>query len=272
VSAWSEGLLPADGEAVVGGVRLPAGTRISVPRCRLGRPAPSALWVTGPSGNAIGLWLTLRERLAGSGLVPLLLSDLAGQPGRPWESGELSRPADPDAVAGLDARTLLPALWDRHVPVPEEDQELTAEVLDPYSRAFPGLAPASGGRAGTEQLTAAAESLDGPLRIGLVMAGRPADTLASVGWQGAVNCYDSPAPLTVVLRSWEERFAATVMRVGFDLVDLLVERPVTSMQAALAVAAEHFAFCSDNVYQGAGSIREYAEELPGATRWSFWWD
>jgi len=47
---------------------------------------------------------------------------------------------------------------------------------------------------------------------------------------------------------------------------------VTSMQAALAVAAEHFAFCSDNVYQGTGSIREYAEELPGATRWSFWWD
>ena len=39
-----------------------------------------------------------------------------------------------------------------------------------------------------------------------------------------------------------------------------------------AVAAEHFAFCADNVYQGAGSIREYAAELPGAGRWSFWWD
>ena len=51
-----------------------------------------------------------------------------------------------------------------------------------------------------------------------------------------------------------------------------VRRPVTSMRAALPVAAEHFAFCSDNVYQGTGSIREYAKELPRATRWSFWWD
>jgi hypothetical protein len=76
----------------------------------------------------------------------------------------------------------------------------------------------------------------------------------------------------VVLRSWEERFGATVMRVGFDTVDLLVERPALSQQAALAVAAEHFAFCMDNIYQGAGSISEYARQLTGATRWSFWWD
>jgi hypothetical protein len=47
---------------------------------------------------------------------------------------------------------------------------------------------------------------------------------------------------------------------------------VRSEHEARAVAAEHFAFCSDNVYQGVGSIREYAEELPGAARWSFWWD
>ncbi|MCW2892930.1 MAG: hypothetical protein JWO75_2419 [Actinomycetia bacterium] len=80
------------------------------------------------------------------------------------------------------------------------------------------------------------------------------------------------APLTVVLRSWEERFGATVMHVGFDQLDLLLEGPVRSEQEALAVAAEHFAFCSDNVDQGVVSIREYAEELPGAARWSFWWD
>jgi Domain of unknown function (DUF4253) len=88
----------------------------------------------------------------------------------------------------------------------------------------------------------------------------------------AVNFYDTAAPLTAVLRSREERFGATLMHVGFDTLDLLVRRPVTSVQAALAVAAEHFAFCSDNVYQGTGSIRECAEEPPGATRWSFWWD
>jgi hypothetical protein len=264
------GSLPADGEASIAGVRLPAGKRIWAGR-RSGRSQDPALWATGEFGDAVGIWIALRERLAGTGLMPLLLSDLPGDPGRPWESGEL-RPSDPGVLAGLDAPAVLRELWDRHVPVPEEDEAWTAEVLAPYSRAFPGLAPAVSGQVGAAQLSEAAASLDGPLRIGLVAAGRPADTLVSAGWRGAANYHDVPAPLTVVLRSWEERFGATLMHLGFDTMDLLVERPVTSREAALAVAAEHFAFCMDNVYQGAGSIQEYAAELPGATRWSFWWD
>ena len=115
-------------------------------------------------------------------------------------------------------------------------------------------------------------SLTGPMRIGLVVASCPADTLVRIGWQGAGNYHDTAARLTVVLRSWEERLGATVLRVGFDTVDLLVERPAPGQQAALAVAAEHFAFCPDNIYQGAGSISQYARELTGATRWSFWQD
>jgi hypothetical protein len=261
--------LPGDGEAVISGVRLPAGKRIA-PARRFLRPAPAALWATGEFDGAVGAWVALHERLRGSGLVPLLLSDLSGGPGRPWESGEL-RPPDPDALAGLDVRTLLPELWAEHVPDPVEGEAYLAEVLGPFSRPFPGLAPASSARAGADQLTAAIESFDGPVRIGLVVAQRAADALVSMGWNGAVN-QASTATLTVVLRSWEERFGATVMGVGFDSLDLLVERPAASEQQALAVAAEHFAFCADNVYQGTGSIREYAEELPGATRWAFWWD
>ena len=47
---------------------------------------------------------------------------------------------------------------------------------------------------------------------------------------------------------------------------------VPGMAEAYAVAAEHFALCSDNITQGLGSIQAYAEELPGATSWWFWWD
>jgi hypothetical protein len=252
--------LPGDGEAVVAGVRLPPGRRLG-----------PALWATGEFAGARGAWRALRDGLRDSGLVPLLLRDLPGQPGRPWESGEL-RPLGPAALAGLDVRTLLPELWDMHVPDPAEDDDYIAEVLDPYSRVFPGLAPASRGQAGAGERDEVVDSLDGPLRIGLVVADRPADTLVNVGWTGTVNTSANAAMLTVVLRSWEERFGATVLRVGFDSLDLLVERPVTSGQEAFAVAAEHFALCSDNVYQGAGSIREYAAELPGAAWWAFWWD
>ena len=45
-----------------------------------------------------------------------------------------------------------------------------------------------------------------------------------------------------------------------------------SPEAELAVAAEHFALCPDNIYQGAGSIRRYAAGLPGTAIWSFWWN
>ena len=153
-----------------------------------------------------------------------------------------------------------------------EDQEETAELLAPFSRSFPGMAPATDGLASLAGPEEAVASLDEPMRIGLVLASRPADTLVSIGWQGAANYHGTAAPLTVVLRSWEERFGATVMHVGFDTVDLLVERPALSRQAALAVAAEHFAFCMDNIYQGAGSIRRYAAGLPGTAIWSFWWN
>lgn len=40
------------------------------------------------------------------------------------------------------------------------------------------------------------------------------------------------------------------------------------------MAAEHFAFCPDNVSQGTadGFLRSYARTLVGEHTWSFWWD
>lgn len=227
--------------------------------------------------QAANTWLTLRECLRGTGLVPLLLSDLPGQPGRPWTSGELGParelgPAGLDAGASLDAAAVLRDLWDRSVPSPDEDEADTVELLVPYSRSFPGLAPATTEQAGANELEAAVLAANGPLRIGLALATRPADALVSIGWTGAANHDVTAGSLAAVLRTWEERFGATLMHLGFDTMDLLVARPALSSVAAFAVAAEHFAFCSDNVCQGAGSIREYAEDLAGATRWSFWWD
>ena len=193
--------------------------------------------------------------------MPLLLSGMRGEPGRPWESGELG-PQAFGALAGLEAPVLLREGWDGAVPDPEEDDEETAELLAPFLRSFPGLAPDTSARASPAGLAAAVASLEAPMRIGLVVAARPADTLVSIGWRGAANYHDTSAPLTVVLRSWEDRFGATVMHVGFDTVDLLVERPPLSDQAALAVAAEHFAFCLDNISQEPARYRSTPESSP----------
>jgi Domain of unknown function (DUF4253) len=75
-----------------------------------------------------------------------------------------------------------------------------------------------------------------------------------------------------VLRSWEERFGARVVAVGFDTLDLSVAAPPTTADQALGIAAEHHAFCPDNVWQGSGDFAEYAGCLINADNWSFWWD
>ncbi|WP_149828561.1 DUF4253 domain-containing protein [Streptomyces tailanensis] len=53
-----------------------------------------------------------------------------------------------------------------------------------------------------------------------------------------------------------------------------VAAPPTTEADAEAVAAEHFAFCPDNIHQGTadGSLRTYVQSLLGEHTWSFWWD
>ena len=53
---------------------------------------------------------------------------------------------------------------------------------------------------------------------------------------------------------------------------LAVGRPARDLASATAIAAEHLAFCPDNIDQGPGSIREYAPLLVNAPIWPFWWD
>jgi hypothetical protein len=108
--------------------------------------------------------------------------------------------------------------------------------------------------------------------LGLVGLHRPADILDAVGWMGAVNEDGDPLDMSTVLRSWEVRFDAYVVGMGTDTLIVAVGRPPQDLASATAIAAEHFAFCPDNVQQGVGTIREYAETLVGAQVWPFWWD
>lgn len=76
------------------------------------------------------------------------------------------------------------------------------------------------------------------------MDGRARDRTGAVARNHDMN-------LGRLLRSWKERFGAYV-------VD---QRPPTTKQQALAIAAEHCAISSDIVYQGAGSLEVYAAEI-----------
>jgi hypothetical protein len=75
-----------------------------------------------------------------------------------------------------------------------------------------------------------------------------------------------------MLRGWEDRFGVRVVAMGFNTLDLSVAAPPVTSRHSLHVAAEHWAFCPDSIFQGPGTLVDYAAEIRGKTSWSFWWD
>ncbi|MFE5555695.1 DUF4253 domain-containing protein [Streptomyces sp. NPDC056544] len=238
------------------------------------------LWVADGTA-APGAWARYRSRSRSVrdavGLQPVLLQDASGR--AQWWGGEL----DPGMVSDPGdhrAEDVLQALWESAVSETEEneDEEDSGETIAPFTGPWPGLAPVGGAPADPETTAGnVANALIGPWlespRLALVPAGRPADIPAAIGWSGPVNHVNDVARLCAVLRSWEDRFGARVVALSYARLDLSVAAPPQSPDEALAVAAEHFAFCPDNVWQGYESIRRYAEQaLLGNAHWTFWWD
>jgi hypothetical protein len=87
------------------------------------------------------------------------------------------------------------------------------------------------------------------------MAGSPHDVVA----------------VSAVLRSWEDRFGATLVGLGHASLELSVAAPPWEPTECLAIAGEHYAFCDDTYRGNPGTLRDYANLLRGNTRWSFWW-
>ena len=157
-----------------------------------------------------------------------------------------------------------------------------SETIAPYDEAWPGTAPAPASLS-SDPDRRAAETADALLdegswfkepRLALVPARRSADIPAAIGWTGPMNYENDVARLCAVLRSWEDRFGIRVIALTFDQLVLSVAAPPTTKAEAEAVAAEHFAFCPDNIAQGDHeTLREYAEHaVLGQRVWSFWWD
>ncbi|MES4831284.1 MULTISPECIES: DUF4253 domain-containing protein [Streptomyces] len=73
------------------------------------------------------------------------------------------------------------------------------------------------------------------------------------------------AKFSAVVRGWEHRFGARGVAVGFSTLHLGVASPPADEHEALLVAAEHFAFCPDNMWQGNRpyTLAAYAERITG---------
>ncbi|GAA2443040.1 DUF4253 domain-containing protein [Streptomyces macrosporus] len=257
--------------SLVGSVDLPPGTLVD--RTVLGGWHEPLLWradaPAGPDG-----WERMLPVRDATGLWPVLL----GRHGRGTsvEDDLLPESGPGDGTGGgLDAGDVLARWWEGHA-AREPDG---AAALRPFGGRWPGLAPSAGtvgdpdgAAVGVARSLVAHGTLLDP-RVALVPVRRSADVPVAIGWTGTLASGEGAAPFGAVLRSWEERFGTRVVALEPDVLHLSVAAPPRTVREALAVAAEHFAFCPAVVRQGPGSLARYAEKwLLGSGHWSFWWD
>ncbi|WP_405019950.1 DUF4253 domain-containing protein [Kitasatospora sp. NBC_00070] len=240
------------------------------------------LWLSDGPASA-GLWVMVRAEHVRTGLWPLLLD--SGEPFdsefRPWGAGELfpERMSSPDAH---DPAELLARWWKDYTTLDEEDDMLSPEerqaVTAPFGQLWPGLASSPRSLLDPDEMAAEyAEHFVArrpQSRLGLVVAGTGSDAITVAGWDGPLNYDNDTAKFSAVVRGWEQRFGARVVAVGPATLHLSVAAPPLTAADALLVAAEHFAFCPDNVWQSSHpyTLTAYSEQLIGAHCWEFWWD
>jgi hypothetical protein len=201
-----------------------------------------------------------------TGRCPVLLSDNA--------LPALSNDRIPAPVlAGLerpDAAAVLADRWPGTSPT-------CSNWLAPFGATFPGLAPrfADAADLQPDALVGAAVRMASEPRhmlLGIASAGRPADLPATAGWTGMCNSWDDVAEVSAVLRSWEDRFGAVLVRMHRSVLELAVAAPPWTVDDCERVAAEHFAFTCDDDSPTPETLIQYAQRLRGGRQWRFWWD
>jgi uncharacterized protein DUF4253 len=147
--------------------------------------------------------------------------------------------------------------------------------LRPFGAKFPGLARKSPLRVDPRAEAGNTGSIiarRGTYRLGLVPVQRPADVPAVLGWAGMIKSTDQVEAISAVLRSWEDRFGASLIVLGSDELELSVAAPPRNQGRALMLAAEHRSFSVRSFSGQPGNLREYAGGLLHRRHWRFSWD
>ncbi|MEV0430553.1 DUF4253 domain-containing protein [Micromonospora sp. NPDC050495] len=218
-------------------------------------------------------WSRWRARHQQTGLWPLLALDADG------DDDPFGVDAEYDCITTVeqhDSGAVLAECW-RAITEDDLDEEAPTDLgyLDPVGARWPGLTSALDRQGPVEHFADQyADMLStSQARLALVPATDGAHALTAIGWTGPLNHDNDTARIAAVVRDWQHRFGATVVGLGFDTLHLSIAAPPVALDLALQVAAEHFAFCPDNIWQSnTDTFPKYAEAIMGLNCWSFWWD
>jgi hypothetical protein len=217
---------------------------------------------------ALDTWRALRERHGRTGLWPVLLgSDPQVVDQLTWRLEMLarSRPGIPEVedapgVAELFDRWMAAVADDGYLDdVPKHLAKLTSDG-DAIRQRF---------RERPDE--AAVRALGGDtVTIALVPATSGWEVPALLAWSGAERHDISGPDHLAVLHFWHEVYAAELVAIGLEQLELLVERPPDDPRGAFELAVQHYAYCPalmDNLAPAMGAL---AATLFGR-HWLFDW-
>ena len=223
------------------------------------------VWVAdGKRSGTVELWRAVRGVHQHTGLWPFLLTasadmlpDLLHFAATEADVGELAR------GEALDSDEVLRELAAMAAGEDEDDDdefegELDESTYDKEARAVrPDVLADVEGRLQRDQ----------PHRLALIEAAHGWEVPARLAWSGAANYDLSSAHHLAVLRRWGQRYGADLLTLGFDTIELVVDRPPAEKDEALAVAREQFAYCPHIMWQGVGTIGALAAAQARSRLW-----
>jgi uncharacterized protein DUF4253 len=217
-----------------------------------------------PGDRAIDAWTRLSALHASTGHWPVLLgSDKDDVPSILEIANDDGTP--PEEIVGEGIATDLRQLFERWArdASPEEDPEAPDIVGDWPKDAKP--------------ITSFATPFDVlshkplPTTIALMKVSHDWEVPAYLRW-GNWNEVPPASAHVAVLRRWSQLYGSQLVAMTHDVVECRVQRPPSTREAAMALAREQFAYCSDIVHQGVGTISALAASIMNASVWYFWWD
>lgn len=160
-----------------------------------------------------------------------------------------------EKAKNIDAKELLDKLLKEVMPI-EEDDDITGEF--------------SMGEQ-TNQFLSMENLLHKKIILAKIPTVNPWEAAAWVPMGGFNEC-PSPEEQVAVFKFWYEKYGATPALVTQDVWELFVDTPPKTQQESESLAWEQFAFCSDIVWQGVGTVNSLAGTLINSSFWYFWWD